>query len=142
MLTAVVPEEGVLLKGPVEYSKTDAFYGGTITATLPNVTDLNGVVYQWKYNDPKTGVGKDIEGENGPSIKLNKPEYVNKYVYLSVYGKDGTKYYGGIHGKSLYVKRLTIPEHPHRLKLLRQSQKTITTDTESQTSTARSTITL
>ena len=79
-LTTVTLEEGVLLKGPVEYSKTDAFYGDTITATLPNVTDLNGVVYQWKYNDPETGVGKDIKGENGPSIKLNKTEYVNKYV--------------------------------------------------------------
>ena len=104
-LTTVALEEGVLIQGPVEYSRTDAFYGGTITATLPNVTDLSGVVYQWKYNDPETGVGKNIKGENGPSIKLNKAEYVNKSVYLSVYGKDGTKYYGAIHGKLLKVKK-------------------------------------
>ena len=123
VLTAVVPEEGVLLKGPVEYSKTDAFYGGTITATLPNVTDLNGVVYQWKYNDPKTGVGKDIKGENGPSIKLNKPEYVNKYMYLSVYGKDGTKYYGSIHGKALYVKKAYNPGTPAPIDVVATKSK-------------------
>ena len=122
-LTTVALEEGVLLKGPVEYSKTDAFYGGTITATLPNVTDLSGVVYQWKYNDPETGVGKDIKGENGPSIKLNKAEYVNKYVYLSVYGKDGTKYYGAIHGKALLVKKGYNPGTPAPLDVVATKSK-------------------
>ena len=111
-MTALVLEEGKQIAGPVQYDKGAVSLGGYLKASLPNMSDLDGVEIIWRCVDKDGKNNVLIKGETGLSIKLDKPEYVGKYVYMIAVGKPEGKYYGAVFGKEILVEKAYNPSSP------------------------------
>ena len=111
-VTALVLEEGKQIAGPVQYDKGAVSLGSYLKASLPNMSDLDGVEIIWRCVDKDTKNDVLIKGETGLSIKLDKPEYVGKYVYMIARGKPEGKYYGTVFGKEILVEKAYNPSEP------------------------------